>query len=128
MIISGTVKDVYGVPLTGVNVYPLRNGQSYGVGGITDYDGNFLIESDQIISGQLVRLSYVGFKPQEFTAGQLKDKSITMEESAESLDEIVLIGTKTKPKKNNKILEYTILAVGIGSLSFVTYNLIKQNG
>ena len=128
MIISGSVTDNVGTPLLGVNIFPLKNGASYGVGGITDYDGNFEIDIDDLEADQTVKLSYLGFAPVEISAGALKNKNITMTESAESLDEVVIIATKPKNVKSLKRnLEYVYLAGGLAMLGLIIYN-IKANG
>lgn len=129
MTISGSVIDDMGMPLVGVNIFPLKNGSSYGVGGITDFDGNFEIDIDDLEADQIVKFSYLGFSPVEITAGNLKNKKITMIEQAEALKEIVIVANK-KPKnikELNKAIEIFSIAGGLALLGIIIYS-IKQNG
>lgn len=129
MIISGSVFDEMGTPLMGVNIFPLKNGASYGVGGITDYDGNFEIEIDDLQADQIVKLSYLGFAPVEITAGTLQNKRITMMEEAEALDEVVITATRKKPKsikQLNRTIEIISLAGGLSLMGLIIYSMNKN--
>ena len=99
MKISGQVVDVDNVPLASANV-TLRSGLKSGkIGTSADFDGNFNLESDSFTEKDIFEVSYVGFISQQFTAEELQNKKITLQESVNSLNEIVLIGTK--PNKSN---------------------------
>jgi len=128
MIISGSVVDSMGTPLMGVNIFPLKDGASYGVGGITDYDGNFEIDISELEADQIVKLSYLGFAPVEISASALKNKNVVMTESAEMLDEVVITATKPKNiKLMKRNIEYVYFAGGLAMLGFIIYK-IKTNG
>ena len=102
MKISGKVVDIDNVPLMGANI-TLRSGSKSGkVGTTTDFDGNFSLESDSLLGTDVFEVSYVGFTKQTFTANQLQDKKITLQESATKLDEIVITGTKPTNVKNSE--------------------------
>ena len=102
MKISGKVVDIDNVPLMGANI-TLRSGSKSGkVGTTTDFDGNFSLESDSLLGTDVFEVSYVGFTKQTFTANQLQDKKITLQESATKLDEIVITGTKPTNVKNTE--------------------------
>lgn len=124
MIITGTVLDANRIPLMGVNIFPLKNGSSYGVGGITDYDGNFEIESDDLSEDQIVKFSYIGFAPVEIQAKELKNKTIIMMESAFLLEEVIVIAKKPKDiKKLNKIYGAIYATAGLLMLGLIIYNI-----
>lgn len=128
MTISGNITDASGTPLMGVNIYPIRNGSSYGVGGISDYDGNFAITIDDLNADQTIRFSYLGFATRELRADQVQDAQIIMQEEAESLDEVLIIANKPqKVTKLNRNFEYIILGCGIVMCGILIYN-IKPNG
>ena len=99
MEISGKVVDIDNVPLMGANI-TLRSGLKSGkVGTSTNFDGDFVLDSDEFAESDEFEVSFIGFASQKFTAKQLQNKKITLQESVNSLDEIVLVGTK--PNKSN---------------------------
>lgn len=120
MTISGKVTDVNGQPLMGVNIYPLKNGTSYGVGGVSDFDGNFQIEFDELSADQLVKFSYIGFAPVTILASQVKNKKITMTESEFLLDEVVVTASKKKKKKFNWL--YVAVPAAVIITGIIVYN------
>ena len=92
--ITGTVKDALsGQPLPGVNII-LKNTSK---GTATDFDGNFTL-NDVPLNSVLV-VSYLGFKTKEITIVNANPLDIILEEDAESLNEIVVIGYGTQTKK-----------------------------
>ena len=100
--ISGKVVDIDNVPLMGANV-TLRSGSKSGkVGTTTDFDGNFNLEVNDIAQSDIFEISYIGFIKQNFTAEQLQDKKIVLQEATTQLDEIVITGTKPTNVKNTE--------------------------
>ncbi len=90
--ISGRVSDVNGENLPGVNV--LLKGTRTGT--ITDLDGKYSISLE---SGEGVLLfSYVGYLLQEVTLSGQNQIDVVLEESAEILDELVVVGYGTQKK------------------------------
>ncbi len=83
--INGTVKDNDGIPLPGVNV--VIEGTSLGTQ--TDFDGNYAIEADK---GQRLVFSYLGQNTEVHQIGNSSTINIQMEEDAQALDEVVVIG------------------------------------
>lgn len=86
LVISGLVADRDGVPLLGASV--LEKGTSNGTQ--TNFDGNFELEvSDP--NATLV-FSYIGFATQEIELSNRTIINVVMEESASTLNEVVIIG------------------------------------
>ncbi len=90
-LIQGNVKDDQGIDLPGVSV--IIQGTTQGTA--TDFDGNFEIEVD---ANAILVFSYVGYSDIELTASA--GMQVAMQESAESLDEVVLIGYGSTTKKD----------------------------
>lgn len=91
-MISGRVTDATGTELPGVSI--LVKGTTSGT--VTDFDGNFGLE----VTGTdaILVFSYVGYTDQEIQA--TTNMNVTLQESAESLDEVVLIGYGQTTKKD----------------------------
>lgn len=92
--IKGTVLDVGGNPIPGVSI--LQKGTSNGV--VTDFDG---IYSMKIKKGQKILIfSYLGFKTQEVSIAGKAKLNVVMEDSAETLEEIVIVGYQAVKREN----------------------------
>ncbi len=93
--IKGSVKDNTGEPIIGATV--MEQGMS-GNGTVTDIDGNFTIK----LKGKSSKLSvsYVGMKPQVVNIGSKTSVSITLEDDATNLNDVVVIGYGTVKKKD----------------------------
>ncbi|OGS69281.1 MAG: hypothetical protein A3F91_06080 [Flavobacteria bacterium RIFCSPLOWO2_12_FULL_35_11] len=68
------------------------------VGAATDFDGNYILE--KVKPGDVLVFSYVGFNSQSVTVGNNTTINIVLTESAESLDEVVIIGYGTTTVKD----------------------------
>ncbi|MEP7269344.1 MAG: TonB-dependent receptor plug domain-containing protein, partial [Saprospiraceae bacterium] len=93
--ITGIVKSgADGAGLPGVSI--VVKGTSTGT--ITDIDGRFSIQADP--QSTLV-LSYIGFKTIEVAVGSQKTLNITLDESSQALDEVVVtaLGIRKESKK-----------------------------
>ena len=90
--VSGTVSDKSGVPLAGASV--IVKGTSNGTS--TDFDGNYSLNVQE--DSDVLVISYIGFKSVEITVGNQTTISVSLEEDAESLDEVVVsvLGFKEK--------------------------------
>ena len=89
--IKGNVSDAKGEPIVGATI-----SEKGGTGGtITDINGDFSID---LSSGNLITVSYVGFKPQ--TVKATDGLHVTLDEQTKGLDEVVVIGYGTKKKAN----------------------------
>ncbi|KPM30572.1 SusC/RagA family TonB-linked outer membrane protein [Croceitalea dokdonensis DOKDO 023] len=106
--VSGTVTDVNGEPIPGVNV--VQKGTSNGTS--TDFDGNYSI---RLIPGSRVMVfSYIGFNTKEVTVNAA-NINVALEEDTQNLDEVVVIGYATVARE--KVL---------GALSSVKQEKIAQ--
>ena len=94
-VCKGTVVDSKGEPVVGASVFAVSNGHKKG--SVTDLDGNF--EIDGIASGSSLTISYVGYKTQQVTWNG-KDLKVTLQESSEMLDNVVVVGYGTQKKVN----------------------------
>ena len=92
--VTGTVKDATGEPMIGVSV--IVDGTS--IGGVTDFDGNFTIQ--KVPNNGVLKFSYVGFKDQKVSVAGKNSVSITLQEDAMGLDEVVVVGYGTMKKKD----------------------------
>ncbi|MEO0573265.1 MAG: TonB-dependent receptor [Bacteroidota bacterium] len=91
--ISGSVKDVAGVPVLGTNVIIVGTTE----GTTTDFDGNFVLTTN-LTGSQTIRFSFIGFTTVEQTVdlnGSPVTLDIVLEESGQQLDEVVLSATST---------------------------------
>ena len=87
----GVVKDALGMTIIGATV--MVKGTTNGT--VTDLDGRFTL--DGVKSGDVIQVSYVGYKDQNVTwnGGSL---NITLKEDTQALDEVVVIGYGTVRK------------------------------
>lgn len=91
-ILLGTVVDASnGETLIGVSVKV--KGQDGGT--ITDIDGNFQLN---VTSNMELIFSYVGYKTQEITVGDLGMITVRLESDNEMLEEVVIVGQGTQKK------------------------------
>lgn len=92
--ISGVITDQSEMPLPGAEV-KVTDKEIYDV---TDFDGNFTLEN--VEEGDVVRVTFLGFLPQEFTVSQNNNYTITLKEDADQLEEVVVIGYGTQEKRD----------------------------
>ena len=90
---TGTVIDQYGEPLAGVSVLVLGTTK----GASTDIDGNFSIAD--VERGQSLRFSLIGCKPVEMK-WEGTPLSVTLEDDAQNLNEVVVVGFGVQKKAN----------------------------
>ncbi len=92
--VTGTVVDGDQFGLPGVTV--TVKGTSKAVA--TDFDGNYTISVPSEES--VLTFSFVGMTPQEITVGSQRKIDVTMEENAQELDEVVVVGYGTVKKRD----------------------------
>ncbi|MEM6316826.1 MAG: TonB-dependent receptor [Bacteroidota bacterium] len=99
--ISGTITDKQQNPLIGVAIQVLNSPQ----GAVTDLDGNFSI-SKVLAGSRQLSISYLGYASQvvdvEVVANESSTISISLEESALQLDEIV-VGAQKREERLQKV-------------------------
>ncbi|MDR1897415.1 MAG: TonB-dependent receptor [Prevotellaceae bacterium] len=84
--VTGLVRDDSGAPLQGVSV--TVKGTNNGV--VSDINGKYVINN---VSGDAVlSISFLGFVTEEITVGSQTVINVTLQESTQELDEIVVIG------------------------------------
>lgn len=90
--VSGNVKsadDGMGIPGATVAIEGTKRGTS------TDFDGNFRIEAK---TGDVITISFMGFKTQRVTVGTQKTINVTLQTEAADLKEVVVIGYGTQKR------------------------------
>ncbi|WP_163398483.1 SusC/RagA family TonB-linked outer membrane protein [Flavobacterium fluviatile] len=90
--VSGNVKsadDGIGIPGATVAIEGTKRGTS------TDFDGNFRIEAK---TGDVIAISFMGFKTQRVTLGSQKTIAVTLQTEAADLKEVVVIGYGTQKR------------------------------
>lgn len=92
-LISGTVTDVGGLPLPGVNV-AIKGVENRGTQ--TDFDGNYSITAD---SNETLVFTFVGLAKVERAVGTASTINVVMEEDAQSLEEVVVVGYGVQAKR-----------------------------
>src|SRR5690606_34295455 len=90
--VTGLVTDSSGVPLPGVAV--IVEGTTTGTS--TDFDGNYSI--GDIASGDRLSFSYIGMITQTVSVGQRRVIDISLQQSFESLEEVVVVGYGVQKK------------------------------
>ena len=91
-VVKGTVKDTKGNPLPGVTVQVKGTSKSTS----TSADGNFSINADK---GSVLKFSFIGFQPLYATVGDAAHIDITLTESQNTLNDVVVVGYGTTSKK-----------------------------
>lgn len=90
--ISGTVVDVKGEGIPGVNI----SSEDQNIQ--TNIDGKYAINVKN--SKSILRFTSIGFEAQIVVVGKNKEINITLEESKNTLDEVVVIGYGTQKRSN----------------------------
>jgi hypothetical protein len=102
--ISGTVTDSSdGMSLPGVNV--LEKGTMNGA--VTDFDGNYTINVSN--DNAVLQFSFVGYSEQEVSVSGQTAINISLEQSSEGLDEVVI--TALGISREKKSLGYAVTEV-----------------
>ena len=84
--IRGTVTDINGDPLIGVNV----SIKGTTIGNITDMEGNYTMEAPN--KNSVVVFSFIGFRSQEITIGNQSVIRVKLVEDTQKLEEVVVVG------------------------------------
>jgi len=113
--VSGTITDTNGAPLPGANI--LEKGTTNGVQ--TDFDGNFSIELFD--ENATLVVSYIGFGEKEVAVNGQTTINVQLEESAQGLDEVVVVGYGTLSKKDLTGAVATISTEQLANRPVVSY-------
>ena len=90
--VSGQVVDSNGESIIGANI--VEKGTANGT--ITDFNGKFSLK---VAPNATLVISYIGYKTIEMKASEVKaGQTITLQENAEMMDEVVVIGYGTQRK------------------------------
>ena len=92
VIVSGAVVDEAGEPVIGANV--VETGLSNGTA--TDENGRFALP---VTLGATLKISYMGYIPQEVKVGKKLNLLITLAEDTKRIDEVVVVGYGLQQKK-----------------------------
>lgn len=91
--LTGVVKDPQGEPLIGVQVSIPETHE----GTVTDTEGRFTLSAE---IGQTVHFKYIGYETQKVKWDGTTPLEITLRESSDLLDELVVVGYGVKKKVN----------------------------
>ena len=91
--IKGNVHDMSGEPIIGASVKVRGTGK----GTVTDLNGNFTLE---VSDDQPLVISYIGFDDQTINTQRHSSFDITMKESVQRLDELVVTAYGTQTRRN----------------------------
>ncbi|CCZ70818.1 TonB-dependent receptor [Bacteroides gallinaceum] len=91
--VKGVVKDATGQTVIGASV--LQKGTSNGT--ITDFEGSFTLE---VPSDAVLTISFVGYKTQEIKIAGKTSLNVTLEEDAQMLDNVIVVGYGTQKKED----------------------------
>lgn len=87
--VTGKVIDTASEPVIGASV--VVKGTTNG--SITDFDGNFTLSARK---GDILHISYIGYVAQDVKVTGTQPVKVVMTEDAETLDEVVIVGTSMK--------------------------------
>ncbi len=109
--ISGNVTDQSGLPLPGVSIIVVgtTNGTQ------TDFDGNYSISANE---GQVLRFSYLGQTTVNRTVGASNAIDVQMQDDAQALEEVVVVGYGTSTKQAFSGTAKTVKAADIELKNF----------
>jgi len=91
--VSGTIVDAAGEPIIGATI--MQQGTTNGT--VTDFDGNYTLD---VPANATLVISYVGYTTQEIKLNGQSTLNVTLEEDAQNLDELVVVGYGTMRKRD----------------------------
>lgn len=92
--ITGTVTDVNGNPMPGVNIQV----EGTTIGSISDVNGKYSIEVQN--ANNVLIFSFIGYVAQKVTVGNRTVIDISLTEELKALDEVIVVGYGTQKKMN----------------------------
>ncbi len=119
-IVTGKITDATdGSPLPGVNV--IVKGTTHGVS--SDFDGNYSIELSD--TNVILHFSFIGYTEKEIPVNGRTVINVALEQSAESLDEVVI--TALGIRKEKKALGYAVSEISSKDIMVAPVNDISRN-
>lgn len=115
--VTGNITDEFNGPLPGASI--VEKGTTNGVS--TDFDGNFSIEVTN--QNAILLINFIGYAEQEIPVNGQSQISTSMEASASTLDEVVLVGYGSVKKKD---LTGSITQVDASSLTHQSTNTVTD--
>ncbi|MCL2649744.1 MAG: TonB-dependent receptor [Candidatus Azobacteroides sp.] len=91
--IAGAITDEKGEPLIGASI--VVKGTTTGT--ITDLDGRFTLQASK---DDILRISYIGYKPKEVKADEKTELNITLIEDSKVLNDLVVVGFGVQKRVN----------------------------
>ena len=92
--LSGTVTSaVDNMPIPGANIIIVKTTR----GTSTDFDGNYQLE---VANGEVIQISYIGYVTQTVIINGQKTINVSLAESQNTLEEVVVIGYGTQKKSH----------------------------
>ncbi|MDR2119892.1 MAG: TonB-dependent receptor [Tannerella sp.] len=118
--VSGKVIDAGGESVIGANVMEKGTGN----GTITDVDGNFnlTVQGD----ASVLQISFIGYVTQDIAVGNQTVLNVTLQEDAQALEEVVVVGYGTQKKVNLSGAVATISAKAIENRPVTNANTALQ--
>ncbi len=116
--VKGTVTDNTGEPIIGASVMEVGTA---GNGGVTDIDGNFTVNLKG--KSNKLKISYIGMKPQEVNVAGKSVINIKLEDEANALNDVVVIGYGTMKKKD---LTGSVASIGSKELSDIPVSSVGE--
>src|SRR5690606_4123091 len=92
--VTGTISDASQIPLPGAEVKVIGKE----IFDVTNFDGEFTLNN--VVEGDVFRVTFLGFIPQEFTVTGENTYTLSLQEDAGLLDEVVVIGYGTAQKRD----------------------------
>lgn len=117
--VTGIVKDTQGLSIPGANIVV----KGTATGTITDVDGNFSL---QVPVGAVLEISYVGYVSKEVKVTNQKRLNLTLEEDAQALDAVVVVGYTTQKKADLTGAVSSVKVAGLNDLAVTGINNALQ--
>ncbi|HSB94382.1 MAG TPA: SusC/RagA family TonB-linked outer membrane protein, partial [Flavitalea sp.] len=114
--ITGTIQDATGQPVNGATI-TVKGTQRVTV---SDSKGNFSINAE---AGEVLVVSFVGYKTQEITVTGSANLTIVIEAVDKSLNEVVVVGYQTQRRSN---LSGAVSVVNMAGLSKLPVGTVDQ--
>jgi len=113
-IISGTVFDEDGVPMSGASI--VEKGTTNGI--MTDFDGKFELTVQN--ENAILEISYLGYQPEEVSLDGKTNIQVIMKVDAAGLEEVVVVGFGTQKKES---LVSAVSTIKVDDLKIPSSNL-----